>query len=224
MQITKKPSPHHDTGRAGHTPDFIVLHTTGSTTGSAVNTVTNPTSQVSYHFIVAADGTVTRHVAITDTAWAAGTTTDGGSRDPRHSPHPVIRGRRYNANLYTVNIGFGDMNLNNWTLTTAQIDAAGRLFCHIADEVRRVYGHEIPLTREFIIGHDEIVPRHRPNCPGSRFPWDDVMQSADMPSEWARAELAQAVAAGITDGTRPQAYATRQEVAIMVLRGKGGQP
>ena len=41
------------------------------------------------------------------------------------------------------------------------------------------------------------------------------------PSGWAKAELEEAVADGITDGKRPQGYATRQEVAIMVLRGNG---
>lgn len=43
-------------------------------------------------------------------------------------------------------------------------------------------------------------------------------------SDWARDKLAAAVAAGITDGLRPQAHATRQEVAIMVsktLEGRG---
>lgn len=35
---------------------------------------------------------------------------------------------------------------------------------------------------------------------------------------WAVDELAEAVEAGITDGTRPQAFATRQEVALMVKR------
>ena len=37
-------------------------------------------------------------------------------------------------------------------------------------------------------------------------------------SAWAEEELAAAVAAGVTDGKRPQSYATRQEVAIMVGR------
>lgn len=38
------------------------------------------------------------------------------------------------------------------------------------------------------------------------------------PSGWAVDELAEAVAAGITDGSRPRGYATREEAAIMVLR------
>lgn len=38
------------------------------------------------------------------------------------------------------------------------------------------------------------------------------------PSAWAVSELGEAVKAGITDGTRPKGYATREEVAAMVLR------
>ena len=51
------------------------------------------------------------------------------------------------------------------------------------------------------------------------------LQLAELPpSDWARDQLAAAVAAGITDGKRPQSHATRQEVAIMVrkaLEGRG---
>lgn len=38
-------------------------------------------------------------------------------------------------------------------------------------------------------------------------------------SDWAEKLLAEAEARGITDGTRPQAFATRQEVALMVNAG-----
>lgn len=43
------------------------------------------------------------------------------------------------------------------------------------------------------------------------------------PSDWARDQLAAAVAAGITDGKRPQSHATRQEVAIMVRKAMEGR-
>lgn len=42
------------------------------------------------------------------------------------------------------------------------------------------------------------------------------------PSGWAAAELEEAVAAGITDGSRPRGYATREEAAIMVKRASHG--
>lgn len=41
------------------------------------------------------------------------------------------------------------------------------------------------------------------------------------PSGWSADELAEAVEAGITDGSRPKGYATREEAAIMVLRAAG---
>ena len=39
------------------------------------------------------------------------------------------------------------------------------------------------------------------------------------PNDWAKDELTEAVALGITDGSRPLGYATRQETAMMVKRG-----
>ena len=44
-------------------------------------------------------------------------------------------------------------------------------------------------------------------------------QAALPASPWAEQLLAEAVAKGITDGTRPQSGSTRQEVALMVLAG-----
>ena len=50
------------------------------------------------------------------------------------------------------------------------------------------------------------------------------LQRAELPpSDWARDQLAAAVAAGITDGKRPQSHATRQEVAIMVRKALEGR-
>ena len=43
-------------------------------------------------------------------------------------------------------------------------------------------------------------------------------------SEWAKAEFGEAVALGITDGTRPGGYAKREEVVAMLLRSmKAGE-
>ena len=41
-------------------------------------------------------------------------------------------------------------------------------------------------------------------------------------SSWAQEELARAMAHGITDGTRPGGYATREEVALMAERAYSG--
>lgn len=51
----------------------------------------------------------------------------------------------------------------------------------------------------------------------------EVLAGADSkPSEWAKAEMAEAKAKGITDGTRPGGYATREQVASMILRAVKG--
>ncbi len=47
----------------------------------------------------------------------------------------------------------------------------------------------------------------------------ETEKNKNHPSPWAEAELREAMEAGITDGSRPQDVATRQEVAIMVKRG-----
>ncbi len=40
---------------------------------------------------------------------------------------------------------------------------------------------------------------------------------------WAKADLAKAIAAGITDGSKPQSFATRQELAIALLKVQSKQ-
>jgi len=47
---------------------------------------------------------------------------------------------------------------------------------------------------------------------------DTLTGQSTKPSPWAQAELAEAMNRGITDGTRPRGYATREETAIMAHR------
>ena len=51
--------------------------------------------------------------------------------------------------------------------------------------------------------------------------WDrlEAERAAKPASGWAEEELAAAVAARITDGRRPRSFVTREEAAVMVLRG-----
>jgi len=161
-------------GRQGHTPDFIVCHTTGGSFTSAINTIMNSANQVSYHYVVARDGAVTQLVRLIDTAWHAGTTNNGGNADNRHSTIATVRDRQVNANLYTVGIGFADMA--NGNASPQQVDTAVALISHIRDEVRRIYDFEIPMTRTNIIGHNETTPRTRAFCPGVNFPFNEIIR------------------------------------------------
>jgi len=220
-------SPNRNVGRQGHTPDLIVLHTTGNTTQSAINTVLNPTSAVSYHFIVSRTGDVTQTVEITDTAWANGTNnTAGDGRNNQNSTLPIVRQRRINANLYTVSIGFGDMPTGN--PSEAQLATVVNLIQHIRGEVLRLFRHDIAITRTTIVGHNVITPVTKPDCPGRTFPWGELfsrLSPAAPPSpiepvpglsHWAREAWEWATTNRITDGTNPQGTPSREQMVTLL--------
>jgi len=230
-------------GRQGQVPDFIVCHITGGSFTSAINTILNAANQVSYHFVVARDGTIVQAVSIEDTAWANGTTNSGDNRDNRHSTIAAVRERRRNANQFTVSIGFADSASGE--LAAAQLLAGVNLIGHIVSEVVRIYGYNIPVARSNIIGHFEINPHTRAYCPGPRFPFDEVIRRVQQnvtvgvlpeppvtpqvplppvggvmanPSAWAREAWEWATELGITDGTNPQGVPTREQMITLLYR------
>ena len=250
MDIRKMTSPNHNVGRGGYTPDMLALHTSGNTTQSGINTVMNRANSVSYHFIIAGanfaghgivpaykDGDIIQMVDIANTAWHSGITAAvRNSAAFRNNAHQKVQSRPHSPNQYTIGIAFGDMNLNSWRLTEAQIAAAAWLIKHIHAEVRRIFGYELPLTRERIIGHNQINPVNRANCPGN-IQWDNIMAGlvnvpntpdTDPPqppaillpegvSSWGQNGVAWAMENGISDGTRPRDNITRQEAMTMLF-------
>ena len=241
MQITRNDSPNRSVGRQGHLPDFIVCHITEGAFNGTVSWITNPSSQVSYNFVVARDGRIVQAVGIENTAWANGTTNDGGSRDNRHSTIAEVRERRVNANLYSVSIGFeGRHAETRGALTDIQLSAGAELIRHIRNEIVMIYGVQADML---IVGHHEITPRTRPHCPGEQFPFEEMRlrakecggekrhgegekeaaptappPSQQSPSEWAREAWAWATAKGVTDGARPRDGITREEAVTMLHR------
>ena len=181
MNISRRPSPNHAAGRQGHAPDIIVCHITNGNFPGSVEWVTNPASQVSYHFMVSLAGEITQCVDIADTAWANGTSvTAGDSRHSRNSTLAIVQGRGGNANSYSISIGFeGVHSKTNGRLAPAQVDAAVRLIEHIRCEVSRNFGVNIPTARTHIVGHFEITPLTRPNCPGAGFQFDEIIRASN---------------------------------------------
>ena len=174
MNITQRNSPNRAIGRQGHRPDFIVIHTTGGTFTSGINTIMNAANQVSYHFVISRTGEIVQAVDIQNTAWANGTRNDGGNMCNSRSTIRAVRDRRLNANVFSISIAFGDMPAGNPSVE--QITAVVSLIRHIRSEVRRIYGFDIPMARSNIVGHHEITPVSRPNCPGRAFPFDDIIR------------------------------------------------
>ena len=216
---------------------MIVCHITDGLFPGSVNWVQNPASQVSYHYMVSQSGEIFRCVDIKNTAWANGTANSGGNNDNRHSLLAAVRDRSVNANLYTVSIGFEGRHLyTRGALSPKQLDAAVQLIGHIQAEVFRIWGQEIPADREHIIGHTDIAPRWRPNCPGVKFPFDEIIQQAQAAAEWADMSKTSKFNPGHIpdtwaadawvwamndlrmDGTRPRDNLTRQEAMTLLYR------
>lgn len=247
ITIKNSLSPNRSTGRQGHIPDIIVCHITEGAFPGSINWVTNPFSEVSYHYMVSRAGEITQCVDIEDTAWANGTDNSGGSRDNRHSRLTTVRSRRINANLYTVSIGFeGRHSQTLGVLTPEQLVSGANVIGLIIDEIYDIWETVIPLSRDSIVGHRCITPRHRPNCPGAEFPFDEIIRHlqaketsgtcavpgqipgcmgeqqmpafATSPDEWAMESWSWAMDKLNMDGTRPRDNITRQEAATLMHR------
>ena len=225
MNIQQHTSPNINRGRQGWIPDIIVCHITEGAFNGAVSWLINPQSQVSSHFVVAQDGRVAQLVPLTDTAWANGTTTGTDNRGNRHSRITAVRDRNVNANLYTISIEHeGRLTETGGRLTPAQLEATLWLVAHIRSEVKRIFNKEIPINRDNIVGHADITPRWKPNCPGAGFQFDEIIQrlrtnespsiteNTPNPSRWAREAWDWAVQHRLTDGTNPQGIPTREQM------------
>ena len=232
MQIQQQPSPNKNRGRQGRVPDIIVCHITEGAFAGAVSWITNPTSRVSYHYVVAQNGQIVQAVDIEDTAWANGTTNGTDSRANRYSHLAAVRERGVNANLFTISIGFeGRSHETAGRLTPAQFEAGVWLIGHIRGEVERIYGIDIPA--ENIVGHADITPRWKPNCPGREFPFEEIRKGVTPdqvrnhsvgnrndgygePSQWARDAWEWAMRRRITDGTNPRGTPTREQMVQLL--------
>lgn len=148
IDIIEAPSPNHDT-RPG-SPDMIVLHYTGMTTGeAALARLRDRTAKVSSHYLVEEDGRIFRLVPEEKRAWHAGLSTWG-----------------HEDTLNDCSIGIEIVNPGHeWgyrPFPEAQMKSVEALLGVI---IRR---HGIRLER--VVGHSDIAPT-RKDDPGELFDW-----------------------------------------------------
>lgn len=170
-QIEQK-STANQSGRGNYKPCLIVWHIADGTYNGTVTWEQNPASQVSSHFVLGKNGEITQLVPLDKAAW-----TQGVVNEPIH---PYVKAHNgVNPNLYCVSIECeGKWSETHGALTDKQLAAAAWLTCHIVEEIDRIYGIEIPIDREHMIGHCEINPVTRPHCPGEDFPFDRLIAMA----------------------------------------------
>lgn len=160
-------SPHH-MSRKGHAIQGIVIHRMVGTYQGTIAWFENPESNVSAHYLISQEGEVTQMVRDQEAAWHAGYKSG--------TPPPVFRDT--NPNFVSIGIECEDRtaeDTNFWT--QKQLNTLVDL-CKIL-----VKQYNIPLDREHIVGHSQINPTGKPNCPGSHFPWDEFLVYLTEPEE-----------------------------------------
>lgn len=166
-EIIQKGNRHtNSSSRDAHKPIVIVDHISAGSMGSMDNWFTSSGNKVSSaHFGVARDGRIHQYVPIERMAWTQGLTAD---RIPFATASIIREHYGVNPNKYCIGI---EHEGNDGDLTEAQFAATVWLHKYIQAEVLRIYGHKIELTPRYVIGHFQVDPKRKPNCPGPKFPW-----------------------------------------------------
>lgn len=165
-------STQNQSSRGKWKPDMIVWHIADGTYNGTIGWEKNPASQISSHFVLGKSGEITQLVPLDKAAW-----TQGKMCNPTSS---IVKSRNgINPNLYSISIECeGFWKDTKGKLSDAALKSAIELTKHIVAEVKRIYGVDIPIDRQHIIGHCEINPVTRPHCPGELFPYDSIIQGA----------------------------------------------
>ena len=130
---------------------MLVLHYTGMPTAEeALERMCDPEAEVSAHYVIDEDGTVTRLVDEFDRAWHAGRSFWRGITDVNSA----------SIGIELVNPGH---EFGYRPFTDAQMDALVPL---VADILRR---HDIP--RANVVGHSDVAPARKLD-PGELFDWE----------------------------------------------------
>lgn len=130
---------------------MVVLHYTGMPTGAeALERMCDPAAEVSAHYMIAEDGTVTRLVGEDKRAWHAGQSFWRGITDVNSA----------SIGIELVNPGH---EFGYRPFTDAQMGALLPLLARIVKE------HDIP--RANVVGHSDIAPARKAD-PGELFDWE----------------------------------------------------
>lgn len=172
MNIQQNSTP-NKSSRGSYKPCLIVWHIAEGSYNGTISWEKNPASQTSSHFVLGKNGEITQLVPLNMAAWTQGV---DPNKDMKPTNAYVKAHKGINPNLYCVSIECeGKWSETKGKLTDKQLEAAAYLTSYIVEEVDRIYGVEIPVDREHMIGHCEINSVTRPHCPGELFPYDELI-------------------------------------------------
>ncbi len=151
------------------------MHIASGRLAGVFPTFNTPGIQVSAHFCIAQDGTVEQYVSVDDTAFANGLSWQA-ERNQWLNPRGKIVTPSWqylipqtNPNSYTVSIEHEGWPQDKWT--DAMYMANHRLLLWLAEKFN------LTITpRRTLIGHNEIDPIDKPNCPGPNVEFERIAQ------------------------------------------------
>lgn len=150
-------------GRSGQKVKALVLHIAAGPLTAVFPTFNNPARQASAHFCIGKDGTLEQYVSVNDTAYANGLSWVNNqwqnARGKIVQPTWQDIVARTNPNLYTVSIEHEGHADEVWT--NEMYDANNRLLAWLAEQFALAL-----IPHRTLIGHYEIDPVDKPNCPG----------------------------------------------------------
>ncbi|MEP5153164.1 N-acetylmuramoyl-L-alanine amidase [Planktotalea sp.] len=146
-QIVQRPSPNCGPRKGGILkPDIVVLHYTAMLSAAeAIERLCDPAVEVSAHYLIARDGTITQMVDESARAWHAGAGMWGGCDD-----------------INSRSIGIELDNDGSSPFSASLMDALEGLL----GDIRTRW--DIPL--QHVIGHSDLAPTRKVD-PGRRFDW-----------------------------------------------------
>lgn len=150
MTIVEKPTKNHNGRPLGERICCIVLHADAATNeAGTISWIQNPTSGVSYHYLIGRDGTVYRFVPDQRRAWHAGKSAWEGVTD---------------VNDFSIGVSFSN-DQKDEAFTRAALDAGADLCAQLC---RR---HDLSPTDAVLTTHAIVArPPGRKTDPGPRFP------------------------------------------------------
>ncbi len=149
MNIIEKQSPNQNERKDGMKPSMLILHYTGTRTAEEANAVYMTPDQVSPHYMVDVDGTITSYVDEAMRSWHAGKSSWDGETD-------------INSASIGIEIVNGGHENGLPDFPAEQIDA---LIALIKD-IRSRWD----IADHLILGHSDIAPGRKID-PGEHFPW-----------------------------------------------------
>lgn len=173
---TKRPivADNFQVGRDGKQVKAIVLHIAAGPLSAVFPTFNNPARGASAHFCVGKQGELEQYVSVNDTAFANGLRWDATKHKwfcPHNNPvNPSWQDLMPpdNPNLYTISIEHEGMPDEKWT--DAMYEMNNRLLVWLAEQFDLTY-----VARRTLIGHHEIDPVDKPNCPGGNVEWERMV-------------------------------------------------